>query len=468
MNAAFILLLVLAFSISLEPRKIYLLWAVVLIIYAAWPVGVYAGDERLAFNLPFEYVPLLGVFGSGALSGLMRNGPLYRRFPKWLCLSAAGIILYGLASALWVTDYTSWFQYLGMWITYIALLFLVIHSLSKETPPGLFWFLDRLLFLLSGFLVIVIIRNLVVPAARYSGIEEYGLWDFSPMIRYRISQIITVLPFVPVAAMLYFASKQIRYLLFVGAAAIAIFASFSRDGIIGLIFSLLLCAILGARSSGKRLVIRPRRVVAILLVLLLGVTFAFSLGGANFVGRVFSITTIADIWGGTLNPNEPLWGRMVILRQAVEVFFQRPLLGTGMGNYLEFLGPVAEDLALSPHNLYVTYLSEFGILGFIPLMVFLVGVTHFLWKKSRETVDPRSRAILQGFFIAQLTFFVMFFATDFLVTPYVWFFWGIALAFGLSVGRTTRDRKPYAKRMAVAPALSARPALNQSSQLRED
>jgi O-antigen ligase len=466
-DAAFILLPVLAFSILLEPKKIYLMWAVVLIFYAAWPEGLYSGDQRLAFNLPFEYVPLLGVFSSGALSGLMRNGALYRRFPKWLCFSAAGIILYGLASALWVRDYTSWFQYLGMWGTYIALLFLVIHSLSKETPPGLSLFLDRMLFLLSGFLVIVIIRNLTVPAARYSGIEEFGLWDFSPMIRYRISQIIAVLPFVPVAAMLYLASKQIRYLLFVGAAAIAIFASFSRDGIIGLIFSLLLCAILGARGPGKPLVIRPRRVVAILLVLLLGVTFAFSLGRANFVGRVFSVTSIADIWGGTLNPNEPLWGRMVILQQATEVFFQRPWLGTGMGNYLEFLGPVAEDLAMSPHNLYVTYLSEFGIIGFIPLMAFLVGLTHFLWKTSREAMDLRSRAILQGLFFSQLTFFVMFFATDFLVTPYVWFFWGIALAFGLSVGRTSKDRMPISRRMRMAPVLLARPAFNQSSQLRK-
>lgn len=459
MNSVLISLAILLVAALLRPRKIYLLWGAVLIIYAAWPAELYSADDRLAFNLPFEYVPLLSILASGAASGLMRNGSLAGKFPKWLYLSAAGIIFYGLISVLWVRDYTSWFQYLAMWSTYIVLLFLMICSLSKESSWSLSWMLDRLLAFLGGFLLIVIIRNLMVPTSHF-GTEEFAFWDFSPLIRYRISQVISVLPFVPVATMLYFTFKKLSYLLFAGAATLAILASFSRDGMVGLVVSFLLCTILSTLDSHKRPSIRRGGTIAVMLVLALGGAAAVYLGRSDFVARVLSITSIGDIWGGTINPNEQLWGRMIILQQAVGVFLERPFLGTGMGNYLEFLGQVPEELAMSPHNLYVTYLSEFGIIGFIPLISFLIGVTHFLWKKSREAVELHSRAILQGFVVSQVTFFVLFFATDFLVTPYVWFFWGLALTFGLAIKSEKKAHEPRATRMAIIPHLSVLPSGN--------
>jgi O-antigen ligase len=418
----------------MSPKVLYLGWGIVLIVYAFWPFGPDDMDQRVAFNLPMEYVPLLAVLTVGALVGLCRKQRLKVQIPKILWRSALGIILYGAISVLWIVDLESWLHYFFMWVGYLGLTFAMAYILSQESRRDLLRFMDTFLFLMTGFLAIVIVHNLVSSSSRF-GTEEYGLWDFSPIIRYRISQIVAVLPFVPVATMLFFATRRITYLAFVASASLAILSSFSRDGAVGLAICLGLCWVTarwGPRASVKGLL--RAAVIFVVLVLIAG-TAAYFVGGTDLVERTASVVSILDVWRGDLEPGMPLWGRQVILFEAVRIFLERPFLGTGVGNYNEYLDPGLGDLAMSPHNLYLTYLSEFGILGFAPLLSFLISIAILLWNRARTASDPRMRAVLQGCAVAHSTFFVMFVATDFLVTPYVWFFWGLALAFVFFVER---------------------------------
>ncbi len=427
-----------AAAVFLSPGKVFLLWPVVLMVYALWPAREFDPNARLVL-VPVEYLPLLLVLACGSLASIIHSKKSQTKIPRYLMVLASGIVVYALLSGFWVRNRGVWLQYLVMWIIYLALCLMVARGLSQESSQTRIKFLDRLLLLLTFVLLSVFIRNLVWPSVRFGGeafVSVFG-WegrtlDFSPIIRYRISQILTVEPFVPVAAMLYFATRKATHLVFVLTSSLAIMLSFSRTGYVALLFVLLL--VLARNVFDKNIRFRGLAVrrLAVFAVLALGLAGALFVAGRALVGRVESMPVIGHVWRGELRESEFGWGRQVILQEAYRVFWESPWLGTGVGNYLEHFDTTLHVQPMTPHNLYIGYLAEFGILGSIPVMGFILYLGYFLWKAAVKASDPLVRPILWGFAAAHTMFFVMFLATDFLTTPYIWFFWGVALSFAQS------------------------------------
>ncbi len=422
------------------PTKVYLLWALVLISYVLWPFEAGKVDTRIALNLPLEYVPLLMVFGAGWFSGVFRGRPFLPSRPRYLSIFALGIIFYGASSFGWVVNHRLWLQYFIMWLVYLFSFFAMVGSFSGEAPERFLKFLDQFFLILTAYALLIVGRHFISPVQPYAGGDYL---DFAPIIRYRISQVLTILPYIPVAIRMYFATNRPVYLVFLGVGSSEILLSLSRAGIVGWIAVLVLSAVIGGRE-----LVQPknrRRILAVVLTVTLAVAISVELGGERFIQRVLSILYIGQIWFGNLSGPQALsevgaGGRSILVREALRIFLERPWLGTGVGNYLEYVqsGPV---LPASPHNFYLTYLSEFGVLGFVPLLAFVLYLMYFLWYRSAMVGDIDQRVVLQGFIAANVAFLVIFLASDFMTTPYIWFFWGLSIAYGLSARtRSLEDR----------------------------
>ncbi len=118
-------------------------------------------------------------------------------------------------------------------------------------------------------------------------------------------------------------------------------------------------------------------------------------------------------------------GRWDLWHLAVEVFQEYPLLGAGIGQYNAAfralgLSPTKDAISIShPHNIYLQFLCENGVVGFILVMVFLLGIFYWGYKKLRF-LDVH---------MAKTEGAVLY--THWRVTAMYWCGWGAFLASGI-------------------------------------
>lgn len=111
-------------------------------------------------------------------------------------------------------------------------------------------------------------------------------------------------------------------------------------------------------------------VLGIIFVLIFGLYFSKAGNNRIFenIYNPFSITSFQS--------------RLPIFNAAWECFKEKPLLGYGMTNYEECFSKhhenmiqkykIVEETAPNAHNLFLQFLSETGILGFLPVILFMI------------------------------------------------------------------------------------------------
>jgi len=410
-------------AVILPPIKIYSLWGVMLVIYALWPGGLVFTRVGPGSGIPVEYLPLLCILGSGIIASVIRGDLSLRNLPSPLVVLASGIALYMLISIYWVSDRSSWFISSIMFLFYIIALFAMIGSLSKKLIDFQLKLINLLLLATTLFGLVGIVR-FTIWTGRYLG-------DFSPVTQYRSSEITILLLLIPVAFSLYFQSRQIKFLASTIILSSAVILSFSRTGFIGLSLSMAIVifivirAFSFARASAKLMVL--------LSVFLIVFSVSYLVVGNPILERIESITLVQRIWfDDDLTLSAQGGRRHALQAQAIAVFRQSPWLGAGPGNYLNSLDTTDPYLQARSHNFYLSYLAEFGLIGFIPLAGFIFYLTYFLWNNAIKTTDKNLRLISLSFATGQTSLLVMLLAQEFISSPYIWFYWGLATAYVIS------------------------------------
>jgi len=89
--------------------------------------------------------------------------------------------------------------------------------------------------------------------------------------------------------------------------------------------------------------------------------------------------------------------RLALWQAAAQMFMQHPLLGIGFGNYRvhfqEYMSGI--DYALDAHNIYLQFLAECGIVGFVCFMVVMISFFRAGARLVRE-LDEQFRIIGLG------------------------------------------------------------------------
>lgn len=162
--------------------------------------------------------------------------------------------------------------------------------------------------------------------------------------------------------------------------------TFSRGGYLGLFVALPLVVLLLWRTFTLKIK------VFVVVFVLVSLVMILTLGAP-----------VADRVGSIFNFKEPSnLGRLLIWRQALDIFRDHPLLGVGIGGYSEFVDPTASYRApIYAHNTYLDIAVEMGVFALIAwLGIFLVALNG-LWKALKK----KELRILSAGLIGSLVWF---------------------------------------------------------------
>jgi putative inorganic carbon (hco3(-)) transporter len=218
-------------------------------------------------------------------------------------------------------------------------------------------------------------------------------------------QLVLVIPFV--LALLMTEKKwlpKLALMVFLGADLLLLIYTGSRGGLLELLAVLLFSAL------------QSKRTFAIVSVVMVLFAILLSLAPAAYTQRYATLTGILEDPQGTQTTDGSAFGRVVGWHVAWQIFFDRPLLGVGAGNF-----PRALDHLYSykgqhgwwePHNLPGQVISETGLLGVISFGAYLFLLfrecSRLLRKMAQsEEVPPLLPWVVRGCRVAVLTLFVV-------------------------------------------------------------
>uniref|UniRef100_A0A7C3RIJ0 O-antigen ligase domain-containing protein n=1 Tax=Dictyoglomus thermophilum TaxID=14 RepID=A0A7C3RIJ0_DICTH len=210
---------------------------------------------------------------------------------------------------------------------------------------------------------------------------------------------------------------------------------FSRTAYIGLVFSLFMYYIIYHIVNFYRINLLSllRRILRFLLVTIL--LYILMINIPHFKEKIIiGFETVNKVIKfGEIKEGESDYRRYLLIKESIRIFKEHWLLGTGLGleNYLYYFNE--NTIPAKPHSLYLSYLAEFGLIGFSFLVLFLFSILQVLYKTILYTIGKKEVYLSIGFFVGHLTILIMFLFNEYITAPYTWFFWATAVAYSLLV-----------------------------------
>ncbi len=231
-------------------------------------------------------------------------------------------------------------------------------------------------------------------------------------------------------AMMLSTRRLHRWLLGVVTAlnATGTFLTQSRSAIWGIMFGV--AFLLYLTQQTKRL-----RQYATLALVSLGLIISVSITGLGekILQRLKPETTVLET-----EDAEKYTGRTLTFRAAIESFFEHPW-GAGYGQSGHLIGKQLSVEARASHNVFLTWMVEFGIPGLIAALWLLFRQIRMLWQVTRHPLNSEWRMLATGCLGAVTATWIhnMFHST--LHWGLVWLFFAMASSVAM-LGRQHRER----------------------------
>jgi O-antigen ligase len=171
--------------------------------------------------------------------------------------------------------------------------------------------------------------------------------------------------------------------------------------------------------------------------------------GAEIKDRIFSQSRDIDIW-------QVSSGRSELWKDALEQMMRSPVsLVTGFGWATYFVLPSA--LPLAPHNTYLWYWFEIGIVGVLAFIAVLLQLIFVASRTAIDTATGRDRAILTGFAIGAMALAIaIFFVEIYTPWPYFWACAGVVMRLAMIIRAEQQTPRVVAPTQAESPVLADR------------
>lgn len=198
--------------------------------------------------------------------------------------------------------------------------------------------------------------------------------------------------------------------------SLTILLSFSRSSWI----SFLVVIILYFLSEHRSLFFRNWKMLAVLIVILI-LPFLLS----NHLRQIFRVRTTAKVLKQEIVSSH----RSASYKTVYNILQEYPILGVGLGNYPQvhdqYRSEGTSAAFKTPDNIYLRFLSETGIIGFVTIMAFFV---YWLFRLIQNRKDPFIFAItasLIGFLVNQMAADLFYFAAP---QTAFWLLFGIVVS----------------------------------------
>lgn len=383
-------------------------------LYVTWIVN------RVVWKLPGPLstrglVSLLGLLGAGACSVLVARSPIFAIFD-----------LFALATSIII------FIYVSSQIVEIKELRLVVTILLVSALiQGLVAVGQRLTGSYLGLLLLG--PGAMAPLYGYAGLEavsRVGGWIGHPNSLAMFFDLLLPLSF---SLLFYPMGRGLKFLLGVAVVieVLGLGVTYSRGGIV---------------SSG----------LALLFLLLfhwkrrMGLTRAvFGVLAITMLSTLLLMVIPNPLRTGLLRTEGTAYGRWPLIEVAMNIISHRPLLGTGLNNFVETAMPydrTREQIVAawnSPvHNLFFFIGSEMGLIGLAFFLLFIVRVMTWLYP-AFHSPDPFLRCAGAGIFFGLLAFFSHA-QVDYGIwtqNRLLWFVLGLAICIGRLAQLTLKNQK---------------------------
>lgn len=336
------------------------------------------------FDLPtnaFEVLAIAAVFFWGIKNRKSwRNDFFY--LPKFLLISL-GLILFGLLLSLFFNNsYTVGFGIFKSWFV-IPLLFsyALYSSLQKEN------FLEKIYASLyfSSFLV-----SFIAIIYKISGVVTYDnrLQAFYSSPNYLAMYLAPGIFFGIYFLMKYKSQNNFKYiflnLFFLICLLVALHLTYSYGAWLAVFMSILITAIF--TLSNKKIV------------------FATIIFAIVFSALIFQTNT--EKFSGIFSERSSIASRITIWKSSLLMIKENPWLGIGPGNFQEkylelqkYFPPYLEWAVPEPHNIFLAFWLQSGLLGLIGFLLLLYFVFKNLWQRTKNKKDALLVAPLFMFFV---------------------------------------------------------------------
>lgn len=315
-----------------------------------------------------------GMWRARELKALWRGLPL--RYPLLIFFAAATISVWIAADRL---------SALGYWKSYFLIPILLYIALVYERRqnskliPALLYGLGSSLIAAAGYALFQVLTQKGIPAPwNEVGNLRATAWYPYPNALALFAAPLTVLFFALYLARSVVTNRYFALLASVGGAA-AVVSSVSVGGIAGVVAGILLV-----------LFINKKYKIAGVLVLILAIS----------IGITISYLKLPDVLLTKKNVSADV--RLVLWTGTWRMITAHPIWGVGLGGFVEqyetYKEPTHTEIALYPHQVFLNFWVETGILGLIGFAAVISGALGLIKKYS----DGVLSVALAGFLMALL------------------------------------------------------------------
>ncbi|QDV11311.1 O-Antigen ligase [Rosistilla oblonga] len=376
-------------------------------------------EETRVAGVPIAYIP----FCASVLGIAFRTDWIDFRVGRLDVVGAALLAFMLLQAVFLQSRFFGFLPYYLMWILNFATLHMttrVVSGLSREQVSRI----------VHHFVISLAICCLVGIVKYFTGIARDA--NFMPMMNrngtaFVIAICTPLILFLREQRLITISRVVVLYAVY----AICIVFTFSRMGIIGFVFSTgfyfiasFLADFVSGNSSRSASSNRYAIVVMCLFVSLLMLTPLAETTRGRFITTVHTISRVME--HAEVDSRLADSKRRRLLDQGMDVVRTHFWFGTGVG--VECYQGALADLGcvelVKPHNFYLSYLGELGIVGFSILIVYL----GLLYRQLSAGADSGIAMLsFRSMFLAAILMFTM---NEHVTMPLLWFLWGIAVGFG--------------------------------------
>lgn len=220
-----------------------------------------------------------------------------------------------------------------------------------------------------------------------------------------------------------FSQMRLIWLALLATEALILINTFSINGIIMLLTmsAILMCKTLKAK----------RRFLIFTFALIVLISFSFSNYGKKRLNEISQTGNIIQIigTGKTVGEGSMAW-RALNWHLLLEKWSQRPVFGYGLSATVDLVSPLKNV----PHNDYLRFLVETGIVGLCMFLFLLTAAGNELWKlyKSFKVEDPELSYLLLVVFSLYIAWVIGSISDNFItatsVQYYLWAFFAALMA----------------------------------------
>ena len=299
------------------------------------------------------------------------------------------------------------------WLNPVLLFFILFNIIDDEETCNRT--LLGLCFLFLALIVTQLLATFGITGYKVESIAQLGrAGGFGAAGEYAIT-LVLFFPFVLSGSFLMKRSNlfKIGCIILVFFTFVGLANAGSRNGAVAFLCSMLLYLLILKRKEIMGLL----PIIFLIIMMVVVCTTAF----------VFSPSTVKSIVSERFNPStsddldDYTSGRIELWKNGWKLFVDSPIIGHGRNSYMILSQLRGYRYCGAPHNEYLRYLAEHGLIGFIVFFLIFFKIFQNIWQSLETTTNPWGKQLYISYIAGFCGYMVGMFATN--TGPSLVIFW---------------------------------------------